>query len=941
VRRRLLTLCGRLATRYATLVVAAAFVVTVLALSEAVDLRLKTGQMDLTPKDNLVRKQFNDFLNEFQVVDDIFLLVTYHEEGDAKKFATEVADRLVAQDEVAEVFVRLDLETIFDKFLYLIEPDKLDELLESLKENGYLLEALARQQDLHTLLQAIEEQMQPGGGPPPDLHKVEQDLRLVLVVLRAMTHHFAQPGSTEGSLWRQLFFPQDDEDRMYDEDGYIISKRAKKLLIIVKSTTNLSTQEENIRYFTQVRDVVEATLETHQGVSVGYAGSPAITFDEKNTVEGDMLFSTLLSLTGITLLFIVSLQSFAHPLLGVSTLVISLIWTFGVTQAVVGHLTLVSSAFTATLIGIGIGFGIHIVACYEEERARSVPNDEAVMTTLQATGPGVITGATTSAAAFYTMLLTEFTAFQELGFIAGTGLMIAMTNMLVLLPALLTLKARLFPHHTGAVSGFLSDAIPSEEGRPWLAAVGRLCRDNALTIGTLFSFAITAALLVSMPLLGGSGFDYNLLNLQASSSAAVLNEHELVQDFNISPEFNAVIVPDLAAAHEVTGRLRTMTSVARVESISDLLPADLDRRQHKIAPIRPIIAGLRNTRRKAPPPDPDRIMAQLTTIGNAVRALRVYAFLQGHHSLVIMSSELEAEVSSWKLAFDSLPYEVALDRCSRFQRRLFDSLMQDVEMLQTAFASAPYSLETLPKTLRDRFEGKEGRFVVYVFPSIDVRQEMFAKRFIADTSSVVMTEDGSGGPPRLRQGFDHTGLPVIKDEMVNLIRHGFYRASLYAFIALALMVYLDFRRGPHTATVMTALVGGTLFMLSGMYFMDVKFNPANFVALPIILGIGVDNGVHIMQRYLGGATLQEVLLSTGRAITLNALTTMIGFGSLALSSYQGFATLGFIMVAGVAACYVTAVVLQPAMMYVLLVRPLPVAGQLRDVFADLLAFKSP
>ncbi len=913
--------CGRLATSHALVVTILAIIITTLAIGEAKKLHLKTGQMDLTPKNNVVRKNFQGFLQDFKVLDDIFILVTYHKESDAKDFAKVLEKKLVAEKEVKEVFVRLDLETLMDKFLYLIESDKLDKLLASLNENGTLMEEMAKRQDLKTLLTIIKDRMSPKGGPPPDLDKVEQDLSLVLEVLRTMTRSIGAPEKKEDSLWRRIFFPKDDEERLYDEDGYIISKKAKKLLLIVKSSSYLTQQDEVIQYFTKVKDGVEETLVKYQGLSVGYAGSPAITYDEKSTVEGDMFFSTLLSLTGITLLFIISLQSFVHPLLGVTTLLVSLICTFGVTQLVIGHLTLVSTAFTATLIGIGIGFGIHIVACYEEERARGSLNDEAVLATLHATGPGIITGATTSAAAFYTMLLTEFTAFQELGFIAGTGLVIAMWNMLVLLPSLLTLKARLFPHHTGAVGGFLSDAIPSEDARPWLAEAGRFCRDNSMTIGLIFVFAILAGVPMALTI----GFDYNLLNLQASSSAAVLNEHELVEDFNISPEFNAVIVPSVGKAHAVTKKLRSFSSVARVESISDLIPDDLTNRQKKIEPLRSMIASLREKKKEAAAPEPDEIMKLLKSIGNAVKALRVYAFIKGHHSLVIKSSELEKEISNWQLAFDSLPYEVGIDRLRSFQRKLFSDLMSDVGMLKKAFKAEPYSVATLPTALRERYLGQSGNFVVYVFPSIDVRQEVFAKRFIKDTAS-------------LKESF--TGLPVIKDEMVNLIRRGFFRASLYAFIALALMVYLDFRRGFHAMTVMAALVGGTIFMLSGMFTMGVKFNPANFVALPIILGIGVDNGVHIMQRYLGGSSLREVLLRTGRAITLNSITTMIGFGSLALSSYQGFATLGLIMVAGVASCYITAVILQPALMYVLLVSPLPVMRQAALIIEELLAFKS-
>ena len=730
----LLELCAKIATKRPWVVLVIALVLTALALDQARQLELKTGQMDLTPKDNPVRKEFKAFLQDFQVLDDIFILVSYQREEEAKKFAKALQKNLQSVEEVKEIFVRIELEKLFDKFLYLIERRQLDELLSSLDENSTLLRELSQSQDLETLLSLMEESMSSKEGPPKDLDKIEKDLTLVLAVLRTMTRSIVSPEGKEDddSLWQRIFYPKSDEDRLYDEDGYIISKQAKKLLLIVKSSKYLKEQKEVIRYFTKVRSTVEKTLGDFKGLSVGYAGSPAVTYDEKATVEGDMAFSTLLSLSGITLLFVIALQSFIHPLLGVSSLLLALICTFGVTELFIGHLTLVSTAFTATLIGIGIGFAIHIVTCYEEERAKGSDNACAIQSSLQSTGPGVITGATTSAAAFYTMLLTEFTAFQELGFIAGTGLIIAMLSMFILLPSLLTIKDDLLPKHLGGVGGFLSDSIPSPGARPWLAEIDRICRENAMTIVLLFLLLV----LSGIPMALNISFDYNLLNLQASSSEAVLNEHQLVQDFNISPEFNAVIVPSLDKAHQVSQKLRSKSSVARVESISDLLPEDLSQRRELVRPFKPLMAAVNGSRKVGAPPKPEGIMKHLEGIASAMKALRIYAFIKGHHSLVVKTSQLESEISNWRLAFDSLPYEVGLDRLRKFQKELFDDLIDDVGSLKSAFSARPYTLKTLPAPLRERYIGQSGNYVVYAFPSIDVRQEVFAKRFIEDTKSL-------------------------------------------------------------------------------------------------------------------------------------------------------------------------------------------------------------
>src|SRR5262249_41589699 len=96
-------------------------------------------------------------------------------------------------------------------------------------------------------------------------------------------------------------------------------------------------------------------------------------------------------------------------------------------------------------------------------------------------------------------------------------------------------------------------------------------------------------------------------------------------------------------------------------------------------------------------------------------------------------------------------------------------------------------------------------------------------------------------------------------------------------------------------------------------------NPANMIALPLVLGVGVDNGVHILHDFLARKSEGQNLLSgaIGRGVLVKALTTMIGFGTLMISSQRGLAGLGFILTLGVGCCMLTALVFLPALLRVL------------------------
>ncbi|HLJ97863.1 MAG TPA: hypothetical protein VKU02_32170, partial [Gemmataceae bacterium] len=96
----------------------------------------------------------------------------------------------------------------------------------------------------------------------------------------------------------------------------------------------------------------------------------------------------------------------------------------------------------------------------------------------------------------------------------------------------------------------------------------------------------------------------------------------------------------------------------------------------------------------------------------------------------------------------------------------------------------------------------------------------------------------------------------------------------------------------------------------------VPLNPANMIAFPLILGVGVDNGVHVLHDYLlrraeGRSTISYAI---GRGVLVKALTTMIGFGTLMISSERGLAGLGFILTLGVGCCMLGALVFLPALL---------------------------
>jgi len=112
---------------------------------------------------------------------------------------------------------------------------------------------------------------------------------------------------------------------------------------------------------------------------------------------------------------------------------------------------------------------------------------------------------------------------------------------------------------------------------------------------------------------------------------------------------------------------------------------------------------------------------------------------------------------------------------------------------------------------------------------------------------------------------------------------------------------------------MIPLLTGMVWMVGIMHLIGRQLDVVNIMAIPLILGIGIDDGVHIIHRWRreGRGSVKTVFASTGKAILLTSLTTMLAFGSLIFSLWRGYGSLGTALLIGVGACFITTVFILP------------------------------
>jgi predicted RND superfamily exporter protein len=163
-----------------------------------------------------------------------------------------------------------------------------------------------------------------------------------------------------------------------------------------------------------------------------------------------------------------------------------------------------------------------------------------------------------------------------------------------------------------------------------------------------------------------------------------------------------------------------------------------------------------------------------------------------------------------------------------------------------------------------------------------------------------------------------TGTPSQIYQYTTLLKNSYEHAAVYALIAITLAVWFQFRSLVAVALTLLPVVIGTTWLLGLMGLAGIPFNPANIMTLPLVVGIGVTNGIQILNRFAEEQEPSILAKSTGKAVLVSGLTASAGFGSLMLANHQGIKSLGEVMAAGIAACTLATLMVLPALLRLLM-----------------------
>ena len=205
-------------------------------------------------------------------------------------------------------------------------------------------------------------------------------------------------------------------------------------------------------------------------------------------------------------------------------------------------------------------------------------------------------------------------------------------------------------------------------------------------------------------------------------------------------------------------------------------------------------------------------------------------------------------------------------------------------------------------------QGTVGNFVI-VFPRGNMADGRRSMRF-AELIGQVTTPSG--------EQFYAASTQLIAADMLRLMQDESWKMVALTLLLVVLLVYTSFKTARWTVFALAPLSVGLLWMLGMMEVGNVQLTFYNLVVLPTVLGVGNDGGVHLMHRYIeeGKGSIRRILRSTGEHVTMGAVTNMIGFGGLLISSHPGLRSIGVLAVVGIGATLASTLIFFPALIQV-------------------------
>jgi uncharacterized protein len=618
------------------------------------------------------------------------------------------------------------------------------------------------------------------------------------------------------------------------EEGYLLSSNEKALLMVADP----SFASADIRSTQALVRKLEDIKESFPTVRISFVGPHTMTVGKAGVMQQDLLVSFLSSLAIVLALFYLAYRRWATLLFVGFPLLVGVQITLGAAALFIGGLNLITVAFAAIIVGLGIDFAIHIYQRYHHERAGGKGAAKAVEIALTRTGTGVWTGGLTTIAAFLTLLLARIQGIVELGILVAAGLFFCLLTITLVLPAFLVWTERRGYRYTPLRTW----------GLDHLTAFLR--KHYRLILICLIAFAVVGGYVGTKVRMVAGLEGFRPRGMEGMETLERMQAQFGGQGAGMTVLLKGVDINHLLKEQEiVASALRDQYSdgILFVTHLAQFVPSIEQQR---------------------------RVLMELREGMDYDKAARSFNKALEQEGLNPQAFSRTGEMLRG-LAYQEAPIPPT-------------TVLQDL-------ARTPLA-EVVERYVKQEGDGYRLRQEIRFDPAtVDPQQMEKRIKEIAPEAECTSNE-------------------LIALQLRGMVKRDFTLLAPLALAVVLALLFLHFRNPRWVGMALTPLLAGVAYMLGASVLLGIELNPANAVAVPLILGIGIDDGIHIVHRYREKKDVESAVKLTGRAVIMTSLTTMVGFGSLSTSHFPALASMGHIALLGIGSCLLTSLLLLPSLL---------------------------
>ena len=894
MRDKILKTLAKFHAQHPWMMIGLVVIITIIMGTFAGQLKQSMRWTDLLPTKSQKTMQYNKIINEFVSATSIVVVVE-GEEDKIKDFAEAIVPeiKLVTDPKDGKLYTKRidykqDTDFLREHGLMLIKADNLQNMKE-LYQNPNLVPLL-------TNINNSFEKEYIGQEESISTRTKEDNTIIILDSISNLISIMKDYASGKTNSPEEA---QKAVDKLLLGEPYMLSYDKQALIINVIPNFNMDDISKMVSGTDAIQKIIDEAVKDYPGVKAGLTGMIPLGRDEMVYAQQSLNYTSLFAFITILILLILSFRMWIAPLFALLNLAVGLIWAIGLAAILVKSLNIMTSMVAVILIGLGIDFSIHIIAIFSESRSVGKPIDIAIEETFLKSGKGILTGGLTTCAAFFAMIISSSRGMREVGLVSSSGLLAILIVTFLFLPSMLVLRERRLEKKIAEGKIKTKPIYKDISFKSFGARSKWLSQRYTTTI--ICAVVVTILLLISA---SGISFDHNYMNMEPKGLTSITLQDTILDKFDLSMDYALILIDSVEESREMADKVKNIKSVAIVDDISMYLPS-LEEQRKRIPIIQEINQSISISilKDKFTEAEFDLLLSELKRLEMNIMEIQDMAYIGGQDKVDSKCSEIVGDPDnpqSKNIINEFINYlennrPEGIKGLGEFQKYAASHFKKSVLGMTTL---KNIELNDLPPSILDRYANRDRtQFLLTIFPSGNIWQDAnYLYRFTDDLDRI--SEKA-------------TGMPSIMRELIRVIGKDGRNAALLTIIVVFLLLWLDFGSIKYSIIAMIPLIVGFIWMVGLMKLIGMKLTIVNVMGLPMIIGIGIDYGVHIVHRWRieGSKKVNKIFASTGKAILLSAITTMLAFGSLIFSIWRGFGSLGAAMFIGVGACFLSTVII--------------------------------